>query len=115
MCVCVNMSPLVFGGRSSLLVRGESMTYHRPIYLEQCNGEMMADRRFVLPIPNPSSISTQQSSSHIMTCVPDLSSPETVLEMATCHDQEASDALFAIYALCDVDQVDITRIITTCD
>jgi hypothetical protein len=35
--------------------------------------------------------------------------------MAACHDQEASDAPFAIYALCDVDEDDILEIAKTCN
>ena len=50
-----------------------------------------------------------------MTCLPDLSLPATVPEMAACHDQEASDAPFAIYALCDVDEDDILEIAKTCN
>jgi len=49
-----------------------------------------------------------------MASLPDLSLPEqTVPEMAAYHDREASDAPFAIYALCDVDEDDITDIIKT--
>lgn len=45
----------------------------------------------------------------------DLSLPETVPEMAAYHDREGSDAPFAVYTLCDVDEVDITEIIKICD
>lgn len=60
----------------------------------------------------------QQSSPHvmaIMACLPDLSLAAIVPEMVAYHDREASDAPFAIYTLCDVDEDDVTEIIQTCD
>lgn len=50
-----------------------------------------------------------------MASLPDLSLPATVPEMAMYHDRDASDGPFAIYALCDVDESDITGIIKNCD
>jgi hypothetical protein len=50
-----------------------------------------------------------------MASLPDLSLPATVPEMAVYHDREASDAPFAIYTLCDINEDDVTEIIETCD
>ena len=102
---------------ASLLVQGMSMTYRRPIYLEQSNGVAgnNGQQTSMPPITLQLLASTQQPPSHIMAFLPDLSLPATVPELAAYHDQETSDEPFAIYALCDVDEDDITDITKLCD